>query len=100
MTRRTSSITTTVTTMIGTVLCRLPCGPALVARFDRHDRHQADRKATRRRPDRQRVQRAAVGDGIADDLRVTPNAKLDRDEHSRGDTGSRGIQAPKRNRRC
>ena len=58
---------------------------------DCHDRHQAERKATWRRPDRQRVQRAAVGDGIADDLRVSPDAKFDRDEHSRGDTGSRGI---------
>jgi len=70
--------------------------PGARGEVDRHEQDQAEREAARRRPDRKRVQRAEIGDGTADDLRIPPEAQLDRAEHDDGDTGNRGIQAPNR----
>ena len=70
--------------------------PGARGEVDRHDQRQAEREAARRRPDRQPVQRAEIGDGSADDLRIPPEAQLDRAEHDDGDTGNRGIETPNR----
>ena len=67
---------------------------------ERHDQCQAECKAARWRPNGQPVQRAEIGDGGTDDLRITPEAQLDREKRGGGDTRNRGIETPKGDCRC
>ena len=89
MTRRTSSITTSLDDSERHRLVQASLWPGDRREVGRHDQHEAEREAARRRPDRQRVQRAEERDGIADDLRVTAKRVLQRAEkrHRRADEG-------------
>ena len=79
-TRRTSSMTTSVTTVKGTALLRGRPSDRHVKPKERAAAHP-EQETTRRGPHRQRIQRAEVGNARRDDLRSPQNASCTANAH-------------------
>ena len=87
--------------MNSTVLPTVPFGSGGRDEEPGNEEGHSDHESARRRPDRERIQRAEVPNAGKDDLRITPEAELDRVQQRHDDSHQGRKTAAKRDRcRC